>query len=342
MPDNLPSSFGRTEPRSFPLTPSAPASPSTEPATGARIKRLGQEAGFDLCRITSASPLHAERARYLQWLADGRQGSMTWMSSERAHRSTEPAHAMPTARSVICVGMAYWAGHRRPPPEASGKVARYAWGNDYHAVIGRQLERFAGSLSEEFGAQYRWYVDTGPMMDKALAARSGLGWYGKNTNILTEQWGSFVLLGEIITSLEIPPDEPSSRDCGSCRLCVVACPTGALGPDYSIDATKCISYLTIEHRGAIPVELRAAIGSWVFGCDICQDVCPPTMSPYLESSEERRTWTAEVRRLVNGSAAPGPTLQTGELGGSRRPHDARILSSNAASASLSIFGRCCA
>jgi epoxyqueuosine reductase len=135
-------------------------------------------------------------------------------------------------------------------------------------------------------------------MDKALAARSGLGWYGKNTNILTERFGSFVLLGEILTTLELEPDEPLRRDCGACRLCVVACPTGALGPDYSIDSRKCISYLTIEHRGPIPRELRSLMGAWVFGCDICQDVCPPTIEPYIADDRDRDAWTSSVKRFV--------------------------------------------
>lgn len=272
-----------------------------------RVKQLGREAGFDLCRVTSASPLHQEKVRYLAWLADGRHGSMQWMNRERADRSSQPSAILPTARSVICVGMAHWAGHRNSSPGQSGKVARYAWGDDYHSVIGERLERFASSLRAEFGAEYRWYVDTGPMMDKALAARSGLGWYGKNTNILTEQFGSFILLGEVITSLQLPVDQPARRDCGACRLCIVACPTGALGPDYSIDANKCISYLTIEHRAAIPAELRVAVGNWVFGCDVCQDVCPPTMAPYLKSDEERRAWACEVRQSI--AAHPASTHQ---------------------------------
>jgi len=137
-------------------------------------------------------------------------------------------------------------------------------------------------------------------MDKALAARAGLGWYGKNTNVLTESFGSFVLLGEIITSLELAIDAALEKNCGSCRLCLIACPTGALGPEYSIDSRKCISYLTIEHRGPVPRELRPLMGNWVFGCDICQDVCPPSMSPFLEDAATRRDWLRQVRKLVKG------------------------------------------
>lgn len=278
-------------------------SPSSQ-SDAKRIKYLAKQVGFDLCRITSATPLHTERAQYLQWLADGRQAGMQWMTPERAGRSADVATALPGAASVICVGMQYWSGWRQPTGELAGQVARYAWGADYHTVLGDRLDQLVSALRAGFGGDHRWFVDTGPMMDKALAARSGLGWYGKNTNILTEEFGSFVLLGELITTLELSPDEVLRKDCGSCRLCAVACPTGALGPDYQIDANKCISYLTIEHRDAIPVELRPAVGTWVFGCDICQDVCPPTMKPYLSSKALRTQWVNEVRHVLSKSLAP--------------------------------------
>jgi epoxyqueuosine reductase len=140
-------------------------------------------------------------------------------------------------------------------------------------------------------------------MDRALAVRAGLGWYGKNSNVLTDGFGSYVLLGEIVTTLELEPDRALDRSCGSCRLCVVSCPTGAISPEYSVDSAKCISYLTIEHRGAIALELRPKMGDWVFGCDICQDVCPPTMQPHLRTEEQRRGWAEETRRYVAGDAA---------------------------------------
>ena len=271
------------------------------PGTGAEtaiIKRLGREAGFDLVRIAAATALHQERARYLRWIEQGRQGEMRWITPDWADRSSDPGRTLPEARAVICVGLAYWKG--APPADASssGRVARYAWGRDYHAVLGEQLQLYAAALRERFGGEHRWLVDTGPLMDKAIAARAGLGWYGKNTNLLTERFGSWVVLGEIMTTLAIEPDAPLRRDCGACRLCLLACPTGALGPDYSIDSRKCISYLTIEHRGAIAPELRPSMGSWVFGCDICQDVCPPAMQPYLRTPSQRRAWARGVRRQI--------------------------------------------
>ena len=267
-----------------------------------KVKRLGRELGFDLVRITEATQLHAERTRYLDWIEQGRHGEMRWITPEHAVRSSDPSAVLPQARSVVCLGLAYWAGARPTTGANSGKIARYAWGRDYHLVIEEKLRRMAETLGTDLGGEHRWYVDTGPLMDKALAARSGLGWYGRNTNILTERFGSFVLLGEIVTSLWLEPDPPLQRDCGACKLCVVGCPTGALGGDYTIDSRKCISYLTIEHRGAIPRALREAVGGWVFGCDVCQDICPPTMRPYLRSPAERRGWAREARRYVAQSA----------------------------------------
>jgi epoxyqueuosine reductase len=283
----------------------APAGAETEQRRRAarRAKQLGREAGFHLVRIAPATELHAERARYLAWIEQGRAGEMRWITPDRARRSADPSSVLPQARAVVCVGLSYWAGRRPPDAPNAGRIARYAWGRDYHEVMLGQLRSLAERLAGELGGEHRWYVDTGPLMDKALAARSGLGWYGKNTNLLTEEHGSWVLLGEIVTTLDLEPDVPLDRDCGACKLCLVACPTGALGPEYTIDSRRCISYLTIEHRGPIPRELRPAMDSWVFGCDICQDVCPPAMEPYLRTDEERRDWTQEVRRYLGRASA---------------------------------------
>lgn len=236
-----------------------------------------------------------ERSRYVDWIAAGRNGEMGWITPERAARSSDPRTCLPDAQSVITVGLSYWAGHRGAAGPNEGKVARYAWGSDYHTVLGDRLGSLSRRLQHEFGGEHRWYVDTGPMMDKALAVRAGLGWYGKNTNVLTRELGSFVLLGEIITTLEIEPDTPLDASCGACRLCLKACPTQALGPEYTIDSRKCISYLTIEHRGPIPLEYRDLMGDWVFGCDICQDVCPPAMRPYVRGKAGYRDWAGQVR-----------------------------------------------
>jgi len=294
-----------------------------------RVKDLGRDAGFHLVGITSADKLTVEGARYLEWISEGRHGDMGWITPDRAERSADPRSVLPEARSVICVALAYRAPGSHSVGPIMGRVARYAWGRDYHTVLGERLQTFVAALRDEFGGEHRWYVDTGPLMERALAARAGVGWYGKNTNVLTERLGSWVVLGEIVSTLELEADEPLQRTCGSCRLCMVACPTGALGPAYTIDGRTCISYLTIEHRGPIPRQLRSSMGNWVFGCDICQEVCPPSMEPYLATPDARRSWARELRAQIatpisTGTHAPstvtdtppadnGPTPLSGEI-----------------------------
>lgn len=285
-----------------------------------RVKQLAGDTGFTLARIATAQTLALEGERLRIWVAQGRQGEMCWFTPGHLDRSVDPERVLADARSVVSVGLSYWGGSR-PHHAGHGAVARYAWGADYHQVMGVRLRTLAQQLQEEFGGEHRWYVDAGPTIDRAWAARSGLGWYGKNTSIITESHGSFVLLGELFTTLELQPDQPLKRDCGACRLCQVACPTGALGPDYSLDSRKCISYLTIEHRGPIPLELRPLMGAWVFGCDICQDVCPPAVGPYLMDAADRRRWGQSVRNELRqearteqfgGPPAPGnPLLASG-------------------------------
>lgn len=302
------------------------------PATRQRVKTLVHETGFDLVRVAPAVSLHNEREHYLRWIEQGRAADMRWITADWARRASDPGEALPGARSVICVGVAYRAGERGTVAADHGLIARYAWGKDYHAVIGEMLERATDRLREEFGGSHCWFVDAGAAMDKALAARAGLGWYGKNTNILTEEFGSYVLLGEIVTSLHIEPDAPIKRDCGSCRLCVVACPTGALGPDYSIDSRRCISYLTIEHRGPIPVEFRHLMGAWVFGCDICQDVCPPSNAPYLPTGQDRSAWRESLRDIVRSGQVRARVPEA-----ARSPARKTVLDTTAGRQSVDLF-----
>lgn len=270
-----------------------------------RVKAAGRKVGFSLVRIASASPFLSEREHYLTWIADGRAAEMRWITPERAVLSTEPSTLVPDVRSIIAVGLPYREGPRPGPSPSRGRVARYAWGRDYHRVMGGMLRDLATTLTAEFGGAHRCFVDTGPVLDRAAAARAGLGWIGKNTNLLTTSFGSYVLLGEILTTLDLPPDPPLVAGCGSCRLCLVACPTGALGPEYSLDSRKCISYLTIEHRGPIPRDLRPLMDDWVFGCDICQDVCPASAEPYLSSTGDRQRWVQEARATLRRESRPG-------------------------------------
>lgn len=246
------------------------------------VKEYAKELGFDLVRITSAEEFAEDRAVALERLKSGLMDGLPWYNENRVKRGTNPQELLPGARSIICIGLNYFqeeVSETSSEPDSNtpkGKVARYARGRDYHKVIKQRMRQYVVGLSERLGSAVtaHWYVDDGPMLDRAAAKRSGLGWFGKNTNILTPELGSWVFLGQIVTDLDLEPDSPLKKTCGSCVLCIKACPTGAIIAPYSIDNTRCISHLTIENRGPIPLELRPQMLDWVFGCDICQEVCP--------------------------------------------------------------------
>jgi epoxyqueuosine reductase len=215
--------------------------------------------------------------RLSEWIRHGYHGSMAWMERTPEKRA-DPRHVLPGSRSIISVGVNYFTEHRADEQPGYGRIARYAWGKDYHKVLLRrlqQLEKFVRDMAPD--AHTRCYVDTGPIMEKAWAERAGLGWIGKHSNLVSAEHGSWLLLGEILTTLELEPDEPATDLCGSCTLCIQACPTKAITEPYVVDATRCISYLTIELRGdatGIPHELQTGMGNKIFGCDDCLDVCP--------------------------------------------------------------------
>ena len=257
--------------------------------TTAQVKRRAIKAGFDLVRITTADDFAEDRDLALQRIDEGLMDGLPWYSPSRVNRGTSPQQLLPNARSVICLALNYFPGDAtgvepdRPAGAQTdaaaaryGKIARYARGREYHRVMKRKMRDLVADLSSclETEVSARWYVDDGPMLDRAAAARAGLGWFGKNTNILTAELGSWVFLGQIITDLELEPDLPLKKSCGSCVRCIDACPTGAIVAPYVIDNARCISYQTIENRGPIPLELRPLMLDWVFGCDICQEVCP--------------------------------------------------------------------
>jgi len=265
--------------------------PMTGPdaARRARTQRIidaAEALGFDLVRVTSADPFPAAREAIQERIARGFFAGMDWFTAERAEVAADPHALLPQARSVIALGTFYLTDDPRDlttSGDPHGQVSCYAWGDDYHTVIRRRLDALADEIrkiaADEAGdaaalAATRLFVDTGRMVDRAVAERAGLGWYGKNTNILTRGWGSWLFLAEIVTALDLAPDPPIAASCGHCTACLTACPTGALVAPGVLDATRCISYLTIEHRGAIPMELRPLIGNLIFGCDICQQVCP--------------------------------------------------------------------
>ena len=248
--------------------------------------------GFDLVGVTGASDFVADRLAALERIRDGQMEGLPWYTESRVLRGTTPAELLPGARSIVCLGLSYWLDNRpegqgRPStssgrtddvaePKRTGRVARYAWVRDYHRVMKRRMRGFVRGLEQELNSTVaaRWYVDDGPMLDRAAANRAGIGWFGKNTNVLNPQFGSWVFLGQVITDLDLEPDPPLKKSCGECVRCIVDCPTGAIVAPYVVDNARCISYLTIENRGPIPHELRPLMGDWVFGCDICQDVCP--------------------------------------------------------------------
>ncbi len=246
------------------------------------VKRYGYRMGFDVVRISSAEPFLEAKQTAIARLENGFMDGLNWYDEARVIRGSYPDKILKGVKSIISVAMSYKSADSPENGVASklkGKVARYSWGKDYHRVIEKRLKQFVAGLSSELGKdiQSRVYVDTGPMQDRAVAYRSGVGWYGKNTNIITLTHGSWVFLGQVLTDLTLQPDQSLKKNCGSCTLCIDKCPTGAIVGPYILDNTKCISYLTIECRGRIPRELRSQIGDWVFGCDICQEVCPPNL-----------------------------------------------------------------
>ena len=216
-------------------------------------------------------------SRLAEWLRRGYHGTMAWMTRDPSRRS-DPQQVLPGCRSMVSVGMNYYTDNRANEQPGMGRIARYAWGKDYHTVMSRRLSQLEAKVAALApGVTTRAYVDTGPIMEKAWAQQAGLGWIGKHSNLVSAECGSWLLLGEILTTLDLEPDEPATDLCGSCTLCIQACPTGAIVEPYLVDARLCISYLTIELRGgreAIPDELAAQMGNRIFGCDDCLDVCP--------------------------------------------------------------------
>ena len=232
-----------------------------------------RELGFDSCRIAAcAKPAHATEFR--EWLREGAHGEMNYMQRAEEKRC-DPQKVLPGAKSIVVLALNYFQGEeiRRSQTAATGKIARYACGDDYHDVIEAKLDKIDQFL-RDFGGQQKCYVDTGPILERDHAAQAGIGWHGKNTMLIDERLGTWFFLAEILTTIELPPDDPVPDRCGTCDRCIKACPTGAITAPHRLDAPRCISYLTIELKGSIPLELRPLIGDRIFGCDDCLDVCP--------------------------------------------------------------------
>lgn len=259
------------------------------PLTSQGIKSEAHRLGFDLCGIAPAA--NFPELRFLrEWLDRGYAGDMAYLERTADRRSDIKA-VLPSARSVIVAAMLYNTDRRYSTEVNDGgraEIARYAWGDDYHDVMGCKLEDLLRWMREVAGQPFdaTWYVDTGPVQERVYAQYAGLGWIGKNTCLINPALGSWLFLSEIIVSLDLDPDEPAADQCGRCTLCLEACPTGALDEPGVLDATRCISYATIERRGPIPEEDRDGLGTHVYGCDICQEVCPWNMRPVVSTRSE--------------------------------------------------------
>ena len=232
-----------------------------------QCRQQALDLGFDVCGFSSID-VELWRDYYRQWIAEKQHGTMSWMERNNERR-LEPRNILPEAKSIVMVGLNYY----QDDPGERGRIAKYALGKDYHKLMYKRLKKICAWMREQGGAQ-KPYVDTGPLLEKPMAAGAGLGWIGKNTLLLHRKHGTFLFLGAIVTTLEFEEDLIEQDHCGSCTRCLDICPTDAFPSPYQLDATRCISYLTIEHQGSIPTEFRTAIGDRLYGCDDCLDVCP--------------------------------------------------------------------
>jgi epoxyqueuosine reductase len=238
------------------------------------LRQHALEAGFDQVGVALAGPLDRDADALSTWLARGHHAGMEWMS-RHGDRRRDPTGLLPGCASVVSLAMNYLADPDEEEVPGSARVARYARGRDYHKVMGKRVRRLATWLEEASGRPSRAFVDTGPVLERAWAERAGIGWIGKNANLVSRRYGSWLLLCEILTAADLVPDPgPHADFCGSCTTCIDVCPTGAIVEPGVVDSSKCVSYWTIEHRGPIPESVREGIGEWIFGCDDCQSVCP--------------------------------------------------------------------
>ncbi len=289
-------------------------------ALTSKIKSFALDLGFDLVRIAKAEKSKSSAAYLKKWLSSHKNADMKWMENSPSRRAN-PAKILPKARTIICLAVNY---RTTVPPRLHKdgiKIACYAWSRNYHKIIEKQLKRLARFIKQLApDAALKSYVDTGPFLERHFAANAGLGIIGKNTCLITREFGSYVFLAEIITNLTLPPDQPPAAkiSCGACERCIKSCPTGALAAPrrvprnnskaltmpYELDARKCISYLTIESRGKIPKILRKKISPWIFGCDICQEVCPhnvraqPTKNPDFALAPQLKKLTLKKLRAI--------------------------------------------
>ncbi|MBI9016069.1 MAG: tRNA epoxyqueuosine(34) reductase QueG [Phycisphaerae bacterium] len=267
------------------------------------VKQWAMELGFSLVGITPSVP-GDDVDRLLAYLEEGRHGQMAYMENYLAKRM-DPRELVENAKSVICLAVNYYQSDPVDKPVHCGQVARYAWGRDYHKILKKRLKQLAMKISEKAEMKFRCFVDSGPILEKSFAARAGLGWIGKNNLLINGKYGSWLVLGEIVTDLEFDVyDEPVNDGCCDCQKCIEACPSQALTPDRKLDARRCISYWTVEANEEMPDDIKAVAGNRFFGCDICQEVCPCNSAPVICKDREIKICHAyvdldELARLDN-------------------------------------------
>jgi epoxyqueuosine reductase len=302
-------------------------SPETKSRNAFLIKQRAHALGFEFCGIAKAEFLEEEAPRLDQWLNRNYHGKMAYMANHFDKR-LDPRLLVDGAKSVISLLLNYFP-QEELNPSGKYKLSKYAYGEDYHSVIKRKLRELYEFIQEEIGeVNGRAFVDSAPVMDKVWAKKSGLGWVGKHTNLINKQSGSWFFIAELIVDLELECDTPIKDYCGTCTKCIDACPTGAITEPYVVDGSKCISYLTIELKEEIPTEFKGKMDNWVFGCDICQDVCPwnrfsiPHNNPEFIPNEALQNFTnadwEEITDVVFGKVFKGSALQRAKVSGLRR------------------------
>jgi epoxyqueuosine reductase len=276
-----------------------------EPGEARRIlERRAREAGFDLVGVARAEPLSEGGKRLHEWQEAGMAADMGYMHRP-AELLSDPRKLQKSAKSVVSLGVSYYPGDHPENAEGGGRVARYAWGRDYHEVIRQRLFRLRGELEEELGMKIkaRGFTDAVPLLERSAAQHAGLGFFGRNSCLINQRAGSYFFIADLIVDLELEPDAPGTGTCGRCTRCMDRCPTGAIKAPGVVDARLCISYLTIENRGEIPRHLRPLVGDWAFGCDVCQEVCP-----YNKTKATRSRWPE-----FSEEAGAGPYLEIEEV-----------------------------
>ena len=292
-----------------------------------QIKEHAKRLGFLSCGISKAGFLEDEAPRLEQWLAQGHHGSMTYMERNFDKR-LDPTKLVPGAKSVVSLLYNYYPSAKQSDKEAP-KLSKYAYGKDYHFVVKEKLKELMHSIEEEIGeVSGRAFVDSAPVLDKAWAAKGGLGWLGKHSNLISKKTGSFFFIAELIIDLPLEADTPVTDHCGSCTACIDACPTDAIIAPYQVDGSKCISHFTIELKDAIPQEVKGKFDNWAFGCDVCQDVCPwnrfstPHQEPEFEPSPELMNLTKnewhEITEVVFNRLFEKSAVQRTQFSGLQR------------------------